>query len=539
MAQPALAAQSIPLAKISESPLNPRKIYDKAQLEDLAKSIKELGVLEPVLVRPVKGGHELVYGHRRFRAAKKAGLDAIPATIRELDDRQVLEIQVVENLQRADVTPIEEARGYVALVKEHQVPVREIAVRIGRTEAHVYQRMKLTELPKGIQDALERGELATSVALAIARIPDGKLQERAAEEVLKPERVWKAGMFVEEPMGATQALAFIRNRFTLKFAGADFDISDATLCPKAGACPTCPKRTVNQPLLFSDMAQEDLCTDPDCWEQKRQAGRARQLEEAAAKGKTVIPAEEAKKLFSAGGCVLGKEYFDLADCVGYDRDPKNRNWRQFLGKDLGALEVHVAADQAGILHELVRRKDALAALKKAGKLVKETSHADAGGSGANAKSDRKAKAFGIALQLTAAELVAAAEKKKPDRDFWAFLATALGESYMVNDVWKRRAVDYKNDRAKGQAIEAMGEAELRGLVLELVLGEDFDEWVTGFTPNVEAAAKLLKVDLKKILKAAEAQLEVQEKKAKEPEPEKAPDPKPDKKKAAKKGGGKR
>jgi ParB/RepB/Spo0J family partition protein len=186
-AQPTPASQldfvTIPLEQIRPSKTNPRKNFDKAQLEELAESIREKGVLQPILARPVarsggaEEGYELVAGERRYRAAKDAGLQAIPAVVRQLTDIEVIEVQVIENLQRADLHPLEEADGYRQLMAK-KYDVAKIAARTGRSVKYVYDRVKLLSLTKEAQKAFLAGEFTAGHAVILARLKPAD-QERA------------------------------------------------------------------------------------------------------------------------------------------------------------------------------------------------------------------------------------------------------------------------------------------------------------------------------------------------------------------------
>jgi ParB/RepB/Spo0J family partition protein len=140
-----IQTNTVPLAKITPSTTNPRKSFPKDKLDELTDSVKRLGVLQPILLRPLNGGgtYELVAGERRYRASKAAGLTDIPATVRELTDAEVLEIQVVENLQRSDLHELEEAEGYEKLLKcahpsGEKYTVDEIAAKVGKSRSYVF-----------------------------------------------------------------------------------------------------------------------------------------------------------------------------------------------------------------------------------------------------------------------------------------------------------------------------------------------------------------------------------------------------------------
>ena len=178
---------------IIPSPTNPRKHYDKAQLEELAESIKKHGILQPVLLRPWPKGRkapagypsqrptcfELVAGERRFRAAALAGLQNVPSLVRDMTDAEVLEIQLVENLQRSDLHPLEEAEGYRQLVAA-KYDVARIAERVGRSPKYVYDRIKLLDLTKEAQQAFLEGEFTAGHAVILARLKPAD-QKRAMD----------------------------------------------------------------------------------------------------------------------------------------------------------------------------------------------------------------------------------------------------------------------------------------------------------------------------------------------------------------------
>lgn len=154
------------LTELKEAEHNERRTFDEAKLKELAASIKEKGVLEPILVRPSDGKHEIVCGARRFRAAAMVGLLEIPVVVKSLNDKQALECQVIENLQREDVHPLEEAEGYEQLMKKHGYKsADDIAAKIGKSKTYVYGRLKLCELIPENRKLFYEGRLSPSVAL--------------------------------------------------------------------------------------------------------------------------------------------------------------------------------------------------------------------------------------------------------------------------------------------------------------------------------------------------------------------------------------
>jgi ParB family transcriptional regulator, chromosome partitioning protein len=187
----------IPLARIEPNPRQPRQRFDADQLEALAASIREHGVLQPILVTETLDGYQLVAGERRFRAARLAGLERIPAVIRQLADRAQLEVALVENLQRADLGPMEEAAAYRSLAEEFGLTHEEIARRVGRAKSTITNTLRLLDLDPRVQTALVDGRLSEGHALALAGLPveqqgrvsgtviEQELSVRQAEELVR------------------------------------------------------------------------------------------------------------------------------------------------------------------------------------------------------------------------------------------------------------------------------------------------------------------------------------------------------------------
>jgi ParB/RepB/Spo0J family partition protein len=353
---------NVPLAELHESPTNPRKQFDAAGLKEMAASIREHGVLMPLLVRrhPSIPGHlEVVAGARRLRAAQLAGIAEVPARIKDLDDKAVLEVQVIENLQRQDIHPLEEADGYQALHQKHGYSIEDLAAKVGKSKAYIYARLKLCALVPDARKAFLEGKLSSSVALLLARIPAPELQAKATGEVLEDQDNWTPGG--PEPMSFRRAAQHIQEEYMLALRGAPFNTTDAQLVPAAGSCNACPKRTGNQKELFSDVARADVCTDPPCFNQKRDAAWLQISERARKDGARVIPEGESKKLFPHGTqLAYGTKYVDL-DATCYD-DPKHRSWQQLLGD--GGPPISIARDQDGCARKLVEADAAREVLKK-------------------------------------------------------------------------------------------------------------------------------------------------------------------------------
>ncbi|KQT52654.1 MULTISPECIES: ParB/RepB/Spo0J family partition protein [unclassified Aureimonas] len=192
------AGQKVAIARLSPNPRNPRRNFDESELGDLTASIKTHGVVQPILVRPkpgVPGSFEIVAGERRFRAAQKAGLSEIPVVSRDITDRESLEIAIIENVQRADLNALEEAKAYEMLIEEHGYTQADLADVLGKSRSHVANTLRLLKLPEAVRDMLSRGDISPGHARTAVsaddpegfarRIVEGGLSVRQAEELAR------------------------------------------------------------------------------------------------------------------------------------------------------------------------------------------------------------------------------------------------------------------------------------------------------------------------------------------------------------------
>ncbi len=165
----------LPIELIQRNPGQPRQHFDEAELQDLADSIRRHGVLQPILVRPIAGSgerYEIVAGERRWRAAQKAGLHVLPVVVRELDEVEVLEIAIIENVQRSDLNPIEEAQGYSQLMTKFGRTQQDVAEVVGKSRPHIANMLRLLTLPAAIQEMVRDGRLSAGHARACVTAPD-------------------------------------------------------------------------------------------------------------------------------------------------------------------------------------------------------------------------------------------------------------------------------------------------------------------------------------------------------------------------------
>lgn len=267
-----------------DSPLNPRRIYDEAKIVELASSMRRVGWFGEAIARPRRDHHaglgfvdmqpdereerlrqlllagdvEMICGHRRRRGAELAGLATIRVEVRLLDDDQALELMMAENLDRADMHPLEEADGLAALLKGRTV--EHVAARVGRPVSFVRQRLRLASLIAPAREAFERGELLLGHAQLIAALREQD-QEEALGLALAPD--WQN----DRPTVGALRRSIEQNLLT-DLDGAPWKLDDATLYPEAGACSSCPKRSGAQEDLFAGASRE-RCFDAECFDEKR------------------------------------------------------------------------------------------------------------------------------------------------------------------------------------------------------------------------------------------------------------------------------
>lgn len=262
--------QVVPIKELYESPMNPRKIYSEKGLEELTESIKTKGILTPLLVRPNDGRLEIAAGHRRYRAALRLDLAEIPVLIREMSDNDFLELITIENLQREDVHPLDEAQGYRTLIERTGLDVPSIAAKVGKSISYVYQRLKLGDLIPQARGAFSSKKITAGHAILIAR-----LQPNEQKDVLAAIEEDRYG---DQVMSVRDVADYIERHIHLDLNSASFSKKDPDLIPEAGPCVSCPKRTGFQPELFPDIKKKDICTDPGCFERKVEAYTTRWIQ---------------------------------------------------------------------------------------------------------------------------------------------------------------------------------------------------------------------------------------------------------------------
>lgn len=263
--------RDVPLSQLNESKSNPRRVFEDAALNELAASIRSQGVLSPLLVRPLtENGFEIVFGARRYRAAQLAEQETLPIRIKQMTDAEVIEAQLVENLIRAEIHPMEEAEGFARLLalEEPKYSIEQIGARVGKSPAFIAQRLKLVDLVPAAVDAFYANEIGVGHALLLAKLPAHE-QPQALSACFK--EVYNGTQKPARVLLPVRNLQFwIESNVLLVLKDAPFDKRDAQLVPTAGSCADCRKRTGHNKLLFGDDLgrQGDRCTDPGCYNAK-------------------------------------------------------------------------------------------------------------------------------------------------------------------------------------------------------------------------------------------------------------------------------
>jgi ParB/RepB/Spo0J family partition protein len=549
----ALAASNpltLQVSFIVPSLTNPRKAFDKVGLQELAASIKTHGVLQPVMVRPwpatrkapkdfpdaAAAGFELVVGERRWRAAQLAGLEAIPATVCELTDAEVVEVQVVENLQREDLHPLEEAEGYERLLKlgadastrpGGALDVATLAAQVGKSKAYVYARLKLCALVPAARKVFLDGWLNAATALLVARIPVPELQVKAAKEIV-------AGSDYRDgsPMSVQVAKQHVQEHYMLRLGEAPWPVADALLVPAAGACTTCPKRTGNQRDLFGDVESADVCTDPPCFAGKKKAWEGKLRAEAEASGREVIAGKEAKAIKPREYSEELKGYVDLsARCY---EDPKHRTYQALLGKHAATAPL-LEDPHTKELRTVMPVADVTKALKEKGYTWAGTRRTPSTSSTSIGADQRKREARAKLEREVRRRVHEAVREKVTGSLSREDMALVAGAFYA--DIWdgnRKRVMALWGWEHKGGSVNTgkahvaqMKEAELRRLLVDLALVKETHVWTWDSSSSrptqLLEAAKRHGVDAAAIRRevetAAKAKAAARVKGAKKPSPQ--------------------
>ena len=265
--------QKVDIGLINVDPNQPRKTYSKDSLQGLADSIKELGLIQPITVRPSGGKFIIIVGERRYRASKLAGLETVDCMVKELDLDSITEMQIIENLQRENVEPIEEAEA-VAKLRQKYSP-KEISQRIGRSERFIKLRTKLADLIPDFRTYVVDKSLTLSKAIELANFPEEE-QKEIFDGMLQHCQEFNLNYINQ----ACDEMSHDLNK-------APFDLNDRELLTTAGACGSCPFNSINQGALFGE--DKPVCSKPSCYQNKKHIHFLTILNQAKSDGTMIIP----------------------------------------------------------------------------------------------------------------------------------------------------------------------------------------------------------------------------------------------------------
>lgn len=509
----------IALEALAPSPTNPRKSF--ADLEDLAASIREQGVMQPILARlwpedyPTPEGrdtrplYEIVAGERRYRASLLAGLASIPALVRPLTTRQVLEAQIVENLQRRDVTELEEAEGYQLMMRDHGYTADQLAEKVGKSRAYIYGRLKLTALCPEVRQLYRDGKLDASRALLIARIPVPSLQQQAAKEIIREGHY-------DGPMSARQAAAHVQQRYMLDLTKAPFSRDGHYVVTATGVagegriglitCTDCPKRTGNDPEAYPGVSP-DVCTDPTCYADKRAAALIEAADKARERGHKVIMGDAAKKIAPHGIFSSTAGAYVALDEKDYYGGEYQTARKAIKGHDVQVVMLEDC--RKGTLVPMVAKNDLAEALKAAGLKVNRSNRdpRDLAREKARKVEKQYRRALFDAHHAAARTAINAATKPAFSREdlalvarqFWA--ARGSETSKILARMYVPEAPepgpedspyqdeDYRRGRRMTAMIDEMNAAQLMLFLLDTALVSTLD--VPTYTDDIDTPAPLL------------------------------------------------
>ncbi|MDP2271237.1 MAG: ParB/RepB/Spo0J family partition protein [Archangium sp.] len=479
--------QMIALSKLGESPLNPRKHFDEAKQAELDASVAAKGVLEPLLVRPNGKVFEVVAGARRYRAAVAAKLETVPCLVRDMTDVEALEVAILENVCRADISAMDEGDAYRDLVKLGQT-VEQLVEKTGRSRTIVFARMKLAELQGEARELVLSGKWSASIGELIARLPTEKAQQAAMKRLQEKAKYRVGGV---ESFPFREAKEILDDEFVLQLKAATFDVKDEQLVPGAGACAACPKRThaEDNKAQFEDV-KSDTCLDEVCWNKKKSASFKLLQAEAAANGKKLVKEKNLLANHYGNGpapltSLAAEKYSKPTDEVLGEK-----TWKDLLGAEVPKVVV-IDGDQK--THNLVDRKAALALLeakdpKAAAKLKeKPTENMKESWEVQRAAEQKKRDARDAALRVVRTKAIATVTKLETAVEL-------LLHSYTRGWEWTEglRIAGLPKGTKPGQLKPAQRVKFLLARALDRNAGDQASD----------PAAKLVKLDVKKLTKQA-------------------------------------
>lgn len=481
------------------SRFNPRKTFEG--MDELVASIKESGILTPLLVRPEMEAFDLIAGGRRLKAAMLAGLEEVPVRVLDCSAEDAEDLRIIDNAQRVDVHPMEEAEAYSKLlgraraeydemvitgekiVREGILPdfTGEIARRVGKSRAHVAQRLVLVNLPENARAAFREKRIDHEIALLIARIPDPKLRDVLAKKATTLDDAGydhHAGKHIRELPTAAALRRYVQNEGMLKLSTATFDRKDVNLVPKAGACGPCPMRTGNDKDLFGDVKGDETCTNPGCFRMKLDADFKRRAKLATDAGFPVLSSTAAKKVFGHHGTLQHGCGFVDPDAVTW-RDGKEMTNRKRLGKNAPGISTLIQ-DENGLPRELWTVQDFNQATKAAESKSGKKDDGTDSYKEENRKAQKKAKLRKAAKYVALDQILEANQVgHNSEESFLLLLLSSINEDCWNFEDHAEEILPILKGKKPPKVAEALKGAtiqQLRHLVIKGYVGEIKTDW---------------------------------------------------------------
>lgn len=496
--------QTLKLSEISPSPTNPREDFGKAEMAELSADIAVRGLLQPILVRKTSKGFEIIAGERRYRATEMAGLKTMNALVTEMTDIQAEEAQLAENEKRDNLKPLERAKGYAGFMERHGLNVDDFALKLGKSRSTVYRVVKLNSADTRTRKALAEGIIPSSTAELLAQLPASR-QAEATGKVVDGDG--------NGPFTYRQALDYLKEHYFLDLRQALFDTKDELLYPEAGACSPCLKRSDCQKDIFGSKKEAPLCLDEECWYVKEQAGATA---EAARRG---LPLLTGSVIFSRWGDINEGQPYLRPETV-HPQDAKGRQYKELLtSEQLQQLTV-LAITPKHELVELLVTEHLQAAINEAGKFKKRAPKASAGGSkkpAAETEEERTKReavlaTFRKVYPVGVKALLIAVEKQAGSKALLGMLVQKLWgmAEYIIDRRKLSGSPTFLDAKEFKKHFGAFTPGQLVSVLFEIAydteLASPEEVMEPHFDVKLQEAAKVLGVNLAKVLAVAEVQL---------------------------------
>jgi len=515
--------ESIPVDLIGASPTNPRKHFPGDYIAELADSMKQHGLLQPIVVREhcllesstkkkqTAYRYEIIAGECRFRAAQELGWKSIPAIVRDCDDKTVREFQLIENICRRDIDELEFAEGLQGLL-DLGLTIDDLALTTGKSRTHVYGSLKLLKLPEGeAREAVRAGRLPRNHALLVARLPDEAWRASLTDQILRPRsyHYGKHGQRAVEILSFRDAKAIVEKDYMVELKGAPFDRKSLTVVPEAGSCEACPKRTGNDPEAYPD-SRADVCTDPACYRRKKAAAARLLATTLNEKGVAKVPKAEAKKLLSPYRWNKREENYVLTTDKCED-DAGRRTYASLVGKELDA-EKEAAVDDKGKVHYAWPKTRVAEVLKDKGIEIAVPQQRPSNGTPNRPDPLQHKIVFNVSrrwVQAIARQIYAilATDQNLMCDPMVDLLRFAMPKWIHNDDIIEALHINGKDwDESRQSVIDALPGRDALVLLLLLQLDDKNLLHIDGVDDKIQALADILEIDVQLLVKLAEQEV---------------------------------